>query len=330
MWPERLRAQPNSEMMEPQRSPSKEIPLTVSSAPTPAFLWLDITRRCQQTCPGHCYNDSGPRGTHGVMATGDWLRVIREAHAAGVGQVTFIGGEPTLHPDLPRLVDEALRLGLTAGIFTNLVHVTDALWETFRRPGVTLATSYYSPDPDQHARATGRPTHARIRANIARALGYGIPLRACIVRAVPGQDVDGAAADLRTLGVTDISVEDVRPFGRGQRAHEPCDTAGLCGHCGRGRAAVGPDGTVTPCIMAGWLGVGNVLQEPLEALLHGPAMAEALEGIPWPVAGRGCPPNDGDDCGKNAPACAPAFSSPPPVPPQPKPKGLPLLTGRAR
>jgi MoaA/NifB/PqqE/SkfB family radical SAM enzyme len=296
----------------------------------PRFLWLDITRRCQQTCPGHCYSSSGPDGSHGTMTTGDWLRVIREAADAGIEQVTFIGGEPTLHPDLPQFVDEALRLGLTAGVFTNLVHLTPALWGLFRRPGVTLATSYYSPDPAEHRRATGRPTHARVRGNIVTALGYGIPLRACIVHVLPGQDVDGALADLRGLGVTDVSIEEVRPFGRGQGEHAARDAGALCGHCGRGRAAVGPDGTVTPCIMAHWLDAGNVLREPLGPLLDGPAMHAALATIPAPPAGRGCPPNDGDDCGKNAPACAPAFSSPPPKPPQPKPKGMPLAAGGVR
>lgn len=288
----------------------------------PRFLWLDITRRCQETC-GHCYNSSGPDGSHGSMAAGDWLRIIGEARAVGVEQVTFIGGEPTLHPDLPQLVEEALRLGLTAGVFTNLVHVTPALWELFRRPGVTLATSYYSPDADEHARITGRPTHARIRGNIVKALGYGIPLRACVVRVLSGQDVDGAIADLHGLGVEDVSMEDVRPFGRGQGEHAACDTGGLCGHCGRGRAAIGPDGTVTPCIMAGWLNVGSVHDTPLASILEGSAMAEAVAGIPAP---RGaCSPDDSNDCGKTAPACSPAFSSPPPVPPQPR--GVPALIG---
>lgn len=289
------------------------------------FLWLDITRRCQQTCADHCYNSSGPDGTHGSMAGDDWLRVITEAAAAGVQQVTFIGGEPTLHPDLPRLVGETLRLGLAAGVFTNLVHVTPASWDLFRRPGVTLATSYYSPDPVEHQRITGRPSHARIRANIVKALAHGIPLRACIVAVLPGQDVDGAITDLRSLGVDDISVEDVRPFGRGQREHEACDAGALCGHCGRDRAAIGPDGTVTPCIMSDWLHVGNVRDAALTDILRGTAMIEAVRTIPAPF-GRGCPPTDGDDCGKTAPACAPAFGSPPPTPPQPR-KGLPVSVG---
>jgi hypothetical protein len=29
-------------------------------------------------------------------------------------------------------------------VFSNLVHVTDDLWEVFSQPGISLATSYYS------------------------------------------------------------------------------------------------------------------------------------------------------------------------------------------
>lgn len=67
-----------------------------------SFLWLEITGRCQLECQ-HCYAESGPSGTHGAMSTVDWLRVLDQAAALGVQTVQFIGGEPTLRPDLPRL-----------------------------------------------------------------------------------------------------------------------------------------------------------------------------------------------------------------------------------
>jgi hypothetical protein len=51
------------------------------------LLWLEITRKCQLNC-GHCYADSGPEGTHGEMARADWLRVIDQAAALGVGNVS--------------------------------------------------------------------------------------------------------------------------------------------------------------------------------------------------------------------------------------------------
>jgi hypothetical protein len=80
----------------------------------------------------HCYAESGPGGTHGEMTTADWLRVLDQAAELGVEMVQFIGGEPTLCPDLPRLVGHALDRGLTAEVFTNL---STELWELFSRPG---------------------------------------------------------------------------------------------------------------------------------------------------------------------------------------------------
>src|SRR5690606_35962982 len=115
------------------------------------------------------------------MTTTDWLRVLDQAAALGVEMVQFIGGEPTLHPDLPRLVEHAPHHGLAVEVFTNLVHVTAELWELFSRPGVSLATSYYSDDPAEHAGITGRPSHLRTKANIAEAIRRGIPLRVGVI-----------------------------------------------------------------------------------------------------------------------------------------------------
>lgn len=129
------------------------------------FMWMEITGRCQLRCT-HCYADSGPEGGHGTMTITDWKRVIDEAAVLGVRMVQFIGGEPTLHPALAVLVDHALARDLEVEVFTNLVHVTPRLWETFSRPGVRLATSWYSDDPVEHVAITGRRSHARTRAGI--------------------------------------------------------------------------------------------------------------------------------------------------------------------
>lgn len=152
-----------------------------------SFVWLEITGKCQLSCR-HCYADSGPRGTHGVMTRGDWKRAIDEAADLGVDMVQFIGGEPTLHPELPALVDHALAAGLQVEVFSNLVHVSARLWDTFDRPGVRLACSYYSDDDAEHARITGRRgSHARTTANIAEALRRSIPLRVGVIDVLDGQ-----------------------------------------------------------------------------------------------------------------------------------------------
>lgn len=240
---------------------------------TTHFLWLDLTRKCQLSCV-HCYNASGPDGTHGVMGRENWIHVLDQAAACGVRHVQLIGGEPTLHPHAAELVDHALAVGLTVEVYSNLVHVTDTWWWRLQQPGVSLATSYYSDDHVEHNAMTRRPSHARTRANIEKAVRLGIPLRVGIVAADEAQRVSEARSELQGIGVTTIGVDRVRPFGRGAQDLAP-EPRGLCGRCGNGRAAIGPDGAVSPCVFSGWMSVGNVQREPLADILDGAAMAEA-------------------------------------------------------
>ncbi len=188
-------------------------PETETETEPTTFLWLDITRFCSLACT-HCYNDSGPAGDHGTITVDDWHKVIDDAAAYGVRTVRFIGGEPTLHPDLPGLVDRALAAGLDVEVFSNLVHVSDQMWTIFERPGVSLASSYYSSVPAEHEQITGRRgSHARTRENIVEALRRSIPLRVGLVDTGTG-DVDLAHAELLGLGVTNIRRDVVRAFGR--------------------------------------------------------------------------------------------------------------------
>src|SRR6266567_7768494 len=128
--------------------------MAVATADRLRFLWLEVTGRCQLRCR-HCYADSGPYGGHGSMTAADWLRVLDEAVGLGVRNVQFIGGEPTLHPDLPQLVRHALGRGLGVEVYSNLARpLSEKLWALFEMPGVSLATSYYSPDAHTHEAIT--------------------------------------------------------------------------------------------------------------------------------------------------------------------------------
>lgn len=277
-----------------------------------SFLWLEITGRCQLECR-HCYAESGPSGTHGAMTTTDWLRVLDQAAGMGVEMVQFIGGEPTLHPDLPQLVEHALYRGLVVEVFTNLVHVTDQLWELFARPGVSLATSYYSDDPAQHAGITGRPSHPRTKANIAEAVRRGIPLRAGVIDLGGGQRADQAQAELAGLGVTEIGYDRLRQVGRGIR-DQHASTEQLCGRCGDGVAAISPDGAVWPCVFSRWLPAGSVLDAELAAILTSPEATRIRDELATafaarsdrPTGARPCYPDCNPACQPNcAPRCSP-------------------------
>jgi MoaA/NifB/PqqE/SkfB family radical SAM enzyme len=233
-----------------------------------SFIWMEVTGRCQLQCR-HCYSSSGPQETHGTMTRAEWLRVVDEAADLGSTRVQLIGGEPTVHPDLPALVDHGLSRMTEVEIYTNLIHVGNRLWDIYAQPGVRLATSYYSADPSHHDRITGRPgSHARTRANIVSALDRGIPVRVGMVEMDAEQGLEVAEGELRALGVADVRRDRLREVGRGERTAGP-GVDQLCGHCLDSKLAISPWGEVWPCPLARWMRLGSVHDASLESIYHG-------------------------------------------------------------
>jgi MoaA/NifB/PqqE/SkfB family radical SAM enzyme len=240
------------------------------------FAWLELTNKCQEEC-GHCYNKSGPDGSHGEMTKDDWKSTIDQLHDRGIRMVQFIGGEPTLYPGLPDLVQHALgKDGMTVEVYTNMVHIKPELKELFVRhkDRVFLATSYYSKDPSVHQEITGRNTRNPIGKNIRWATENGMELRVGIIDILDGQNIEGAIEDLVELGVDParIGTDRVREIGRGvQDEVTPEITSQLCGNCANGVVAVLPDGSLQPCVFSRQsdFTIGNLLHEPLSEALGG-------------------------------------------------------------
>ena len=61
---------------------------------------------CNQKCL-HCYAANQPLGAVKELDTDQWLAVIQKCRAAGIPQLTFTGGEPTMRNDLVSLVHAA-------------------------------------------------------------------------------------------------------------------------------------------------------------------------------------------------------------------------------
>ncbi|MBG0826125.1 radical SAM protein [Planomonospora sp. ID91781] len=268
---------------------------------TPALLgWrleLEITGKCQLQCT-HCYADSGPTIGHGTMTAADWHQLISGARSLAVSRIQFIGGEPTLHPAFSELLGHAAGTGCGVEVFSNLVSIRDEWWPLFQLPNVSLATSYYSDQAGEHAAVTrSANSHHLTRANIVRALTWRIPIRVGIIGLTDTQRTEDARAELIDLGVprTQIKVDHVRGIGRASRLQP--DVSQLCGHCGRGKAAIGPTGEVWPCVLSRWMMTGNVKEQPLPEIVSSDAWKAALATIPAPRRSRGCnPDSDGNDC----------------------------------
>jgi radical SAM protein with 4Fe4S-binding SPASM domain len=303
-----------------------------SAARSPTdFLWLEITAKCNLTCT-HCYADSSPTRSHGAMGSKDWKAVIRQAATLGVGMVQFIGGEPTLHPDFSELVSTAGDCGLGIEVYSNLTHVTPYMWALFEEYRISLATSFYSTQPDvQDAITQHRGSQRRTLQNIREALQRSLPVRVGLVEVLDGQDVAAAEDMLRSLGVGNTQLDKVRGVGRGLRSTEQQGSVDeLCGGCAAARAAIDPDGWVYPCVFSRWMPVGNVREQRLDQILAGKGLHDTRSRLNMAFAQRDqaamqcdpqvvfcppkmpCPPQQA--C---APNCPPSVGCPPP----PRPPG---------
>ncbi|WP_129766974.1 radical SAM protein [Streptomyces sp. L-9-10] len=270
-------------------------------------LELEITGKCQLMCT-HCLSDSSPQATHGEMTPADWRTVIADAAALGIPKVQLIGGEPTVHPNWREFAGLALSLGLAVEIYSNLFHVREEWWELFTRDGVTLGTSYYSDDPGEHDKITGRTgSYTRTRCNIREAVNRGATIRAGIVDVLPGQRVAEARAELESMGVRHINTDRVRAVGRAALPGESPALDELCGRCTRGRAAILPTGDLAGCVLARDFPAGNVRETLLRDLLGGPVWTALSASIPQPVRSA-CTPDDSSDCDPaSTEACDPAY-----------------------
>ena len=89
----------------------------------PLWLLAELPYRCPLHCV-FCYNPVDFAHAGPELGTDDWLRVLREARAAGSVQCGFSGGEPLLRDDLEVLVAEAHRLGFYTNLLTSGVGLT--------------------------------------------------------------------------------------------------------------------------------------------------------------------------------------------------------------
>lgn len=237
------------------------------------FLWLEITRGCNLTC-AHCYAGSAPHlPITATMGFEDWCRAMDEARSLGCRRLQFVGGEPTIHPDLGRLIAYARRAGFRhCEVFTNATRLGEELLAQFRRLGVRVAVSFYSADPEVHDRITGQPgSFERTVDGIRQLVRRRIRLRAgVILMQTNASGLRQTKRFLRRLGVSSIAADRVRGVGRGERLVPGArPMAELCGYCWNGKLCIDPDGDAYPCVFSRFARVGNVLSDGMNGIVNG-------------------------------------------------------------
>lgn len=178
---------------------------------------IEVTHACPLVCV-HCSSDAGPDG-RAEMKRADCERIIAQAAAMGVSNLTFSGGEPLVWPYLEHAVAQASSLGLHTSLYSSgVVEQQASLLRRLADAGLKrVAFSVYSAKQDEHERITrirGSYTMVLNAIRIAREVGldtevHFVPLK-FNYRQLP------SIADLgQRLGASRISVLRFVPQGRG-------------------------------------------------------------------------------------------------------------------
>ncbi|MEX1248491.1 MAG: radical SAM protein, partial [Anaerolineales bacterium] len=80
-----------------------------------------LTYGCNNECP-HCYNEND-RLQMPSLPLNEWYAVLDRLSQLGVPHLILTGGEATLHPDLPKVIQYADQLGMVVGLNTNGRHI---------------------------------------------------------------------------------------------------------------------------------------------------------------------------------------------------------------
>jgi radical SAM protein with 4Fe4S-binding SPASM domain len=151
----------------------------------PHDVYVILTSRCNLRCL-HCYGSFGEPGMrYGELSGDEWCRVFSEMSDLGVFFINIAGGEPTIHPEFPRIIDHLADIGLHFILTTNGLCDARSL-QAIRRAAdyiVGLKISLDGPTPESHARIRVGPDYLgrdryfeKTMETVNAVAGSGIPL----------------------------------------------------------------------------------------------------------------------------------------------------------
>ena len=138
----------------------------------PARMDLAVTYRCNLKCQ-KCY--VGDRKVDCELSTSEWVKIYEILWKAGIPQVVFTGGEPTLRGDLVELVSQADEF--VTGLVTNGTKLSE-LAQPLKDASLDYAqVTVESFDPKIHDWITSvEGSHAKTVAGIQKAMNAGLQI----------------------------------------------------------------------------------------------------------------------------------------------------------
>ena len=171
---------------------------------------------CNQKCL-HCYAARQLYAEAEELDTDQWLAILEKCRTAGVPQLTFTGGEPTLRHDLVKLV--AAAQWFVTRLNTNGRMLTPGLCRDLCEAGLdAVQITLYAAEEEVHNELAGAPgfadTVAGIRNAVAAGLNVSVYTPLCSLNRSYAATVRLAAS----LGVRQAACGGLSPTGRAETA----------------------------------------------------------------------------------------------------------------
>ena len=139
--------------------------------PDPTEIYLTLTAQCNLRCLGCRYGRDFMPGSQLSLDT--VLSALDDCHALNIRNIRFYGGEPLLHPDLPKMVEHAARLGLHALLTTNGVLLEKKFDELYAAGLRRIAIGIYGTEHSYDSYVQRRSKYPEILRGIAAARERG-------------------------------------------------------------------------------------------------------------------------------------------------------------
>lgn len=163
----------------------------------------DGSWHCNQKCV-HCYAAGQKQSEETELSTSEWMHVIDRCRTAGIPQLTFTGGEPTMRADLVELVEHAK--WFVTRLNTNGIRLTRELCDRLHAASLdSVQITFYSADREIHNRLVGAERWNDTLAGISNALAAGISVSVNTPLCTLNRDYLATLKLLHTLGVTYVT-----------------------------------------------------------------------------------------------------------------------------
>ncbi len=187
---------------------------------TPAYLAMEITRRCRRAC-SYCAYDSGPHvNADTELDTTAWKDLLRQASELGVYFVEFTGGDPLCRTDALEIFDYANALGVSFSINSDLSGLTDEQVRALSSlQGLTsIQITLDGPNEQVNDFLRGNGAFQLTIENTKRLIACGVQVSAGMVVAKHNfNHVEETATLCKQLGLSGFHISALYPSGRGSK-----------------------------------------------------------------------------------------------------------------